>query len=537
MDELARIALVGTAKHPAASRADVSHPAEALLASLATDDGEHAFLLRAGVQAVFGQCGRAARATDPAEPSPAESKPFASPKIAELLRSALGANSREFLLDFLASLDAAGLLLPPEFLPEALDMTDGDVRERLLPLLGERGRWLSRFNPSWRWAVDGLQALSASDLDALQRQWDDGTARERLAALQALRRANPGEARKWLEEAIDKEKAEERAKLVAALQIGISAADEAFLETRLDDRSEQVRALAARMLAHMPDSALARRTLERADRLLSGETTGLVGKKFKLHCTPPEEIDKSWERDGIPRKPAAQVGKRALWAETILSMTPPAHWSRRFNRAPTQLIEAVLEDDFAGAVLAGWTRAAIALGAGDSDSAAWLSPLWNYSLGAAKRAEAPQWRDIQEQLQGLLAAMPAPEAEDAMTAALDSEDFGKGVQLLGLLSALPRPWSEKLAHKYLTVVRAGLKRCDDRAVRLAETLAVAALALPSRMLAADLVSFHEANDRAKNAYEQHFIAREAAQFADRVRLRQAFDQELNSERTRAAAAK
>jgi hypothetical protein len=262
---------------------------------------------------------------------------------------------------------------------------------------------------------------------------------------------------------------------------------------------------------------------------LSGERRGLLKKKFKLACTPPEEIEKSWQRDGIPPKPPAHRGKRAVWAETILSMTPPSHWCERFELAPAKLIEAIEEDDFAEAVLAGWTSAAIAFSAIDPASALWLTPLWHYWLGVAGREKAQLHANIQEQLQLLLRAMPPAEAEDALLAALEGDAFARRLQPLGLFAALPQPWSEALATSYLAIVRRGLKRFDDRAMRLAETLSLAGLALPRSQLEGDLAFVEETAAEATNSYQRQFVAREAAQFSETIRMRKAFYQALASE--------
>ncbi len=529
MDELARIALVGTAKHPAASRVDESHPADALLGALTGDNCEHAFLLRAGVQAVFGQSGHTAREAPPIEPSPPETKPVASSEIAGLLQTATSSDAHDLFLDFISQLNEAGLLLPPDMLPAALDATDAAARHSLLPVLGQRGGWLAQFDPKWQWAVAGALPIANDDLDTLRRRWEEGTKSERIDALKTLRRSDPQTAREWLEAAVDKEKAEERLKYINVLESNLSLADETFLEVRLDDRSEQVRQLAARLLATLPGSALAQRMLKRAETLLVTETSGLLRKKTRLVCTPPQEIEKSWERDGLGRKAPANQGKRALWAETILGMTPPGRWSQRFALEPEQLIEAVRDDTFAEAVLAGWTAAAIAFHAIDPASAAWLLPLWNYWLAAALRCEAQQIQTIQERLAALIRALPREAVTDAMLTVLDADLSGPRLQLLDLLSFLPRPWSEKLAARYLNIVRTALKRCDERAVRLAETLAIASRALPGAALDADLAMPEPSTADGANSYQQQIIGRDIAKFLERVRLRQAFDRALQAE--------
>jgi hypothetical protein len=195
----------------------------------------------------------------------------------------------------------------------------------------------------------------------------------------------------------------------------------------------------------------------------------------------------------------------------------------------------VRDDNFAEAVLAGWTAAAISFHASDPDGGAWLLPLWNYWLAAALRCEAQQLQTIQERLAALIRVLPREAVTDAMLTVLDADLSGPRLQLLDLLSLLPRPWSKRLAGRYLTIVRTALKRCDERAVRLAETLAIASRALPSDALDADLAMPEPSTADRANSYQQQIIARDMAQFLERVRLRQAFDRALQAEAACAAS--
>ena len=281
MEELVRIALLGTSNQ-AAAVASSEHPADALVAGLGEEDRDSAFLLRAGTRAVFSRCGQAAVAgIAPPAPSLPESQP---PRLAQAgrcpanrhagppgrpardrapLRNAVPRDRQELLTEILEQMAAAGVVLPAELLPQALDISEPAIRERLLPVLGERGRWLSQFQTDWQWVTKGAAAVSSRDRQSLRRQWDEGSMDERSNAIATLRRSEPAEARAWVEQAIDREKPEHRIGLLKALEVGLEPQDEPFLESRLDDRSEQVRATAAALLARLPSSALAGRMQER----------------------------------------------------------------------------------------------------------------------------------------------------------------------------------------------------------------------------------------------------------------------------------
>ncbi len=529
MHEQTRIALVGTSKHSGAGAADRDHPAAALTADVAVDDREQMFLLQAGARAVYEQCGRLARAdVAPPPPCPAEDRRLAPRKLVGPLQNALGSDSWDLLVEFLRQLQATGLVLPPELLPQALSVSDATVREHLLPVVGERGRWLSEFNAEWRWVTAGVGELSGSDHDALVRQWEQGTISERCHAIATLRRSDPAAARQWLEAGIDNEKPDHRARLLSTLEIGLEADDEPLLEARLDDRSEQVRRVAAGMLARLTESALAQRMRQRAEAMLAAEPSGDKRKKIKLVCAPPEKIDKTWERDGVPSKAPAGRGKRAVWTETVLSAVAPSSWSRRFEAEPAVLIDAMLDDDFAQPVLVGWTQAAAAFAAVEPDSASWLRPLWDHWLAVEKRTRGEKGqRAAPEHLQTLLKSMP--DAEAALLPVLKSAVSDASAELLGLLPLVPRRWSDAFGQSFLKTARALISRhADNIAYQWATALVTAGRALPRAAFPAALQPWQVAGAESGN-WQAQAVTREIDKFKETIQTRKNFYDEAEIE--------
>jgi hypothetical protein len=525
MDELVKIALVGTSKHTSIAVADVDHPAEDLLHGVAADDREHAFLLRAGARAVCDQCGHVPRTDVPAvAPSPPDDVPACSARLIQLLRETLAAEDKALLVEFLRSLAEHGLLVPPELLPQVLSASDGTIREAVLPVVGERGRWLAQFRSEWEWGASG--AFASADPEVLRQTWDEGASGERRQALAALRRSDPALARDWLAAAMGNTKADERASLLETFQDGLSPTDEPFLEERLDDRSENVRRVASQLLVRLPESALAARMRERGEAMLAAEWKGLVRKKLKLVCAPPQEIDKNWERDGIPKKPPSGRGKRAFWAEWVLALVPPSHWTGKLAAEPAALIEAVVDDDFAEAVLAGWTEAAARFAAADAGSAEWLTPLADHWCQVAAKAAGAARNEALARIAMLVAALPQAAAEKTVLRLLHGSRKETDPIGLHFLSDLPRPWTVDFGVPFVELVRGALKRPNGATAFWMNALATAARALPK-----------EAFDRALDPWEVPAVepgtwqAKAGAQAVDRcidtIRLRQSFHTEAD----------
>jgi hypothetical protein len=532
MDDLARIGLVGTARHALAGVVDGEHPVDGVVAALRIGDRERLFLLNAGARAVFEQCGHiAANGYSPPSPSPPETLPWASQKVVGLLQQAMDADSSALLVELLGHLKTIGRLLPPEVLPHVLPTKSREIREKLRPVLGERGRWLAQLNPEWRWAADGLVGDSDVDRGSLSRQWEEGSIDERCRVIEVLRRTDPSEARRWVEEAIGKEKADHRVRLVETLAIGLGSEDESLLESLLDDRSEQVRRAAAASLARVSGSALAKRMVERACGMLSAQKRGILRRSLRLVCHAPEEIDAAWVRDGIPAKPPPGRGKRAVWTEAVLAAVPPRLWCDQFGLTPAELIQAIAQDEFADAALVGWTRAATAFAECDAACAAWLCPLAEYWLSAVCGKQDKASSDALERLQALLPKMPAAEAEAVLLGTLRRASSGQVAGAASLLTTLPHPWSRTFSVEYLAAVRSVLLQpASLGAYPWLSTLKLAGYAFPRDSFAAAMEPWRLA-DAPKDEYAAQAIGREIDAFIETIRIRQSFYNDVRDDKS------
>ncbi len=537
MNDLAPVALVGTARHEAAAEIDPHHPAEALLAGLTGNDREDMFLLRAGVRAVSELAGFQTAEVPPLAPALPEARPVAPDTLVPLLREAMSGQTVCVLVEFLGALKAAGYVLPPVLLPGLLDIADPQVRKSVVPVVGQRARWLAQLNPDWRWVLSAAETLGDAYRQHLERMWAEGTIADRCEALAALRQSDPAEARRWLQETLAGEKPVHRTRLVATLAAGLDPADEPLLEACLDDRSELVRQTAARLLACLPNSALVARMKRRAENLLVVSPRG-GRKRFRLECQPPQAIEADGLRDGLPRTVPPAQGKQAVWTETILAAVPPGWWCQKFSAAPAELIQAIQDDPFAEAVLAGWTGAAIALAPRDPESGSWLGALWDFWLAGLKRSRKPHpFAQIRGYLENLLGAMPASQAEETLTGLVRECFLDDDVPVESLLAAVPVPWGESLASAYLEAVEplAGHWQLPPRLACRIDTLPLAARALPPALLgrAAELAGL----ERGGLAVKPHLPNAEALdEFAAVVSLRRRFYAQLEQPGRAAAAA-
>jgi hypothetical protein len=547
MEPIVKTALVGTARSSEPARTGA--PTDELVQQAGVEGAEKGLLLAAGAWSVWRLAGRKPDLLpELPELAPAETRPACSPRAAEVLEQVIDGPYRMLLPEAGRLLAEAGRILPPALLPSALSLPK-TYRGELRQALGERGVWLARMEPAWSWVVsgDGGDAGDAGgDTEGIpadaDRLWEEGSHEQREALLRRVRRVDPGRARDWLAAGFAKEKADRRAALLETFAAGLGPDDEPFLEKALDDRSQQVRAAAAPLLARLPGSAYAARLRERADAMLSWEEpakpAGLLGKvgallggsgasKGKLLVEPPQEVDKSWERDGIPATPPQGVGKRAFWLTHVLSRVPPAHWERRFGKTPAELVAAARETDWQGALLEGWARAAL-----DFGGAPWMAPLWDAGREIRKDfgpGALPELRPLRPEI---LAAMPAMEQEERIQLLLGEPTAEEGPLDL-YLRRLAQPWKPAFAASYLQQLRAaaeaavrGSSVASGTASAWLGTIALAAVALPAESFDAALAPWPPFNEIEKPDWFQRSWIDKLQELEDVLHLRRTLRKEI-----------
>jgi hypothetical protein len=306
--------------------------------------------------------------------------PVCSRRAAARLGSMLKGTHRALLPEWLAALAAAGRRAPPALLPSLLEhgRQQADLRPAILPALGRRGRWLAAQNLEWSYArteISGLRtelattALSPQS-SVLSTVWETGDRAARLALLGELRVVAPALARQLIDSTWASERADERAAFLEALGSGLTVDDEPFLEAALDDRSKEVRRVAAGLLGRLPDSRLAGRMLARARPLLGwtpateARLLGLRrGQPARIDVALPDACDRAMARDGVEPKPPAQrrgMGERAWWLLQMLGAVPPSTWAAGWHARPPELVAAARAGEWGALLCEGWAVAALA---------------------------------------------------------------------------------------------------------------------------------------------------------------------------------
>ncbi len=289
------------------------------------------------------------------------------PPAAELhLRRMLVDNSLRPLLDgWLETVATRRLRVPAGFIPTLLELAQQSrrIRPALSVVIGQRGHWLAKQRQEWqRLLVLAPEPEQGAD-SAIPHPaiWDEGNTDQRSEYLRQVRAQDPVAARGLLQAVWKQESAAVRQDLLATLTVGLSLADEAWLESCLDDRSKGVRQLAASLLGGLTGSAFSQRAQARLLGWLAVQGSGgLLGKltgKKTLQVNLPEAWDKAWLRDGIEEKPPQGTGAKAWWLEQALSYVPPAVWTQHWQVEPAEMLAYATKSDWKAPLLSGWQAA------------------------------------------------------------------------------------------------------------------------------------------------------------------------------------
>jgi uncharacterized protein DUF5691 len=442
-DALAATALVGTAR--TAALPAIGAPIADLLARLTPGTPEERLLDAAAALGTYELAGRRARraTSPPSDPCPPDDLPSCGPRAAQHLARILADPDplSSLLGEWSHAAVRAGRRAPDECLPALLRYVS-----RLHPawgyvstILGARGRWLARRHPEWRHRLE----VESSDPRVV---WETGKWYERSIALRRMRETSPALARECIAATWKKETADERAKFVARLAVGLGPEDEPFLEAALDDRSKDVRHAAADLLASLSESAYARRQRERALPLLrwTPAKRGLVrSKKASLEVTLPEEPDASGVRDGLDRPIVKELGRRATALAHLLAAVDPDEWTRACGAEPGEIIDAALENDHADALLFGWSTTV-----GNQRTPAWAEALWARLERLSPLSRFPLLRSTASWI-------PASVYESAALRMLSAHPRqGNDAQVGNVLFARSGTWSVALSRAVLADLRA-----------------------------------------------------------------------------------
>ncbi|NJM11268.1 MAG: hypothetical protein HC889_04705 [Synechococcaceae cyanobacterium SM1_2_3] len=255
-------------------------------------------------------------------------------------------------VEALRRLADAGCCAPPRLLLGLLQHGKNTpaLRPFMAQAVGQRGRWLAELNPEWRYLAPSADETPDPQI------WETGALDQRRQFIVSTRRRDPAQARTLFSAGLAEMDARERARLLAAMQINLSADDEDLLESLLRDRSKEVRQVAADLLSRLPESRYVQRMIERLTPCLKHERK-LLRRKWTLE--PPEQFGADWKQDALEenRVQGEVLGDRAWWLYQIARAIPLAWWEQHTELSAAELMQWAKGSDWSLALLRAWHEA------------------------------------------------------------------------------------------------------------------------------------------------------------------------------------
>lgn len=361
-------------------------------------------------------------AADPLPLAPTEPAALPRPAARAVLEAIMSLDDEVLLTEWCALAKANNVVAEHRMLPALLAMGTArpGLRAAVVEVLGTRGRWLANTRQGWAWAsgstplVDEVPLAEILDLPSAQR----------VRALRRKRRADPAGVGAFIAAEFDaSRRSADRQVLISALETALGPADEALLETALDDRAATVHDEALRLLRRLPASGLKTRAADRLDRGLQPTRDGFDVQDLWT-AQPDAAEQRDLMRDGSEKGTAGRI--RAAAASVA-----PSYWTARLDTNDKGAADVLRRGPWAGALLRGIA---------DQLAAAVDPRPW--AVAAAETLTG------MEQLE-MLAGLPASVAEQAVVAVSVNWHY----DLLDHACAqLPAPWSPEttraLMHRY-----------------------------------------------------------------------------------------
>ncbi|MBD2256895.1 DUF5691 domain-containing protein [Pseudanabaena sp. FACHB-2040] len=344
-------ALLGTERQPFTSPTAPGKLGQ-LLAQLTSHAPESALLTAAAALSLHQRAGWFPENYSGSAPAPCslDDLPRCSTRAGRFLQQMLQRQYSPVLPEWLGLATQLGQRVPDIYLPQLLNLgqQQRDLRSLILPVLGQRGRWLAAQNLDWSYAVEV----------ATEADWETGSQAARLLYLKELRSQDPERARELLAATWSHEPASDRTQFLETFRTGLSLADEPFLEEALTDRSKEVRRTAADLLASLPESRLCQRLAEQVQQHIFLNPTQVPTLTVQL----PDSLNPALIHDGIEPKPsqfvATQLGEKAWWLLQMIGATPLSFWSETWKIPPAEIVGHAKDHEWEAVLLEGWALAA-----------------------------------------------------------------------------------------------------------------------------------------------------------------------------------
>lgn len=307
-------------------------------------------LLNSASQAIYSEIGQSLETLELSHQdwsaSQTEDLPLCPEGLVSVLKDSLDGRFAETMAESLSLMAQHKWRVPAHLLPALLDRASKlyALRPYVLPVLGNTGRWLAAQQDRWFFA-----SQDSLSWQGLQREWASKHSHTRQGILWQARQQEPRLALDLVQSTWASEQNAASNWIVRSFSNNLSLADEAFLESALDNRNIIVRRKAAELLSHLAESKLVARLRFIADELIQDD--------FSVDL--PDELEPAWIRDGMMLRNWKDRHKvKNAQVSDLVAGIPLDYWEERFDITAEGILERIEESDYNEGFLKGFALAA-----------------------------------------------------------------------------------------------------------------------------------------------------------------------------------
>lgn len=331
-------ALLGTDKRQVVSNELPAELAEVYeqFATNETLDKEEKFLQITSVAFNYRQCGTMPFIKKDLvfEKASLETKAYCNTIALQALTDILEEQSYSLLKFWLLYCYKLQQIVLPEIIPTlfAIAANKKHLSHLIIECCGERGFWLSRFNPTWNFYAP------ENDIDA----WQNGTAEQRKKVIKKLHQSEPAKAREWLQQTWPSENANAKAELLKQLATSVTADDADWLESLQEKKSQKIKDVLLGLLKQIPASSIVgsyRNIVEKSITLKKEKAFLGMVNKTGLHIQL-SGIDENIFKTGIEKlSNTKEFTDDEFILYQLMQFNPPENYETHFNSSPELVID------------------------------------------------------------------------------------------------------------------------------------------------------------------------------------------------------
>jgi len=265
-----------------------------------------------------------------------ENMPYAGASAIAALSKVIIEDNLALLILWMQLCAVNNQLVVADLLPEVLDKAANhtSLRRMTIDCSGNRGKWLSQFNPEWDYF---------GPEQSEEEIWLTGKPEERVSLLKTIRLADADRAREMVMQTWPQENASQKLELLKALRQNKQSTDLFWLESLTSEKGK-VKDEMQNLLRQIPNSSIVQKYegfLSEAFFLKKEKALLGMVTKTVLHFKFPEEVDQTIYQSGIEKLAKGNSGfsDEEYTFYQIIQFVPPVFWEKQLAVSGEQVVE------------------------------------------------------------------------------------------------------------------------------------------------------------------------------------------------------